>query len=141
MNDDKIRENWIEWMTDYFGKGWSSSSFTPKAMEDSHTQGYKDRDKEVFELQKCNKLLAEINLNNAGKISELEKKLETKEMMFNAQSARILSRDDIIRELRKKQEVAVGLLEKFFTVDNDFECNEYIQEVKEFLNQLKGESE
>ncbi len=28
------------------------------------------------ELEKCNKLLAEVNLNNAGKISELENRIE-----------------------------------------------------------------
>ena len=38
--------------------------------------GFKSAESRISELEQCNKLLAEVNLNNAGKIAELESLLD-----------------------------------------------------------------
>ena len=87
------------------------------------------------ELEKCNKLLSEVNLNNAGKIAELEIQLDDRMeeyLILGKESNKVVAQLDIAVEAL---ESAITSLKKY---DSDYTI---IDNCKSALTKIRGEYE
>ncbi len=77
--DDNIREDFLNWMTDVrFGRGWASSNFSPKSMEESFKAGVSSQQEKIEELEE---VITDLSFTIASLKREREEKNKEIESM------------------------------------------------------------